>query len=336
MAQFFILADKKVSHRIPEVVKSQSLELSSDSPTLLIDASEENKSLATIERIWEFLFANGATRNDTLVNIGGGVVCDLGGFAASTYKRGMSFIQVPTTLLSMVDAAHGGKSGFNYRGVKNSIGLIRQPKEVHIYKEWLETLPEEELLSGYGEIIKCALLENEETFYGVLAALEDREYSRYIDMAIGVKRRIVEADPDEKGLRKVLNLGHTVGHAIEAAWQNGRGSERSSTGQKGSGVRHGYCVVWGLVAAMYLSVVKLGLDKKYLSALSHTMIEYYGRPKCNCKDYELLLQLMQQDKKNIRAGEVAFTLVQKIGNPVINEVALEREIKESLDYLFSL
>ncbi len=295
-------------------------------PTLLIEASEASKSLASVERIWDFLLAHNATRKALLINIGGGVVCDLGGFAASTYKRGIDYIHIPTTLLSMVDAAWGGKTGFNYGGYKNLIGVIRPPQATLLDPLWLTTLPEREKLSGYAEILKCALLKSSEAFYGSVAALEDGDYVRYLDMAIEVKQSVVAQDPAEEGLRKVLNLGHTVGHAIEAvAIQQGRAV-----------VPHGYAVLYGLVVMAYISHVRLGLDKKVVQTLSHAMVEHYGRMPFACKDYRELIRLMYGDKKNERDGEISMVLLRHIGEPVINHVVREEELTEALDYLFSL
>ena len=353
MTRFFLLADAQVVDHIPSItgLNPQSNTHPDGIPMFVMDAREENKNLSTVQQIWDFLLAHHATRQDTLINIGGGIVSDTGGFAASTYKRGMAYINIPTTLLAMADAAHGGKTGINYGGIKNTIGLIAQPKEVLIYRQWLSTLSHEALLSGYGEIIKCALLQDEATLYGVLSALEDGDYGKYIDMAIAVKQRIVAADPTEQGLRKALNLGHTIGHAIEelSIAQTNQKSPTSQTSPTAptsltsqtspnsqTPTPHGYCVVWGLVAALYLSVIKLGFDKACLTLLTHIMVEYYGRPTCKCSDYDRLIALMRQDKKNTQQDCICFTLLHKIGDPAINEVATDSEIKESLEYLFSV
>jgi len=295
-------------------------------PQFAIHASEEIKSLETVTRIWDWLFSLHATRRALVVCIGGGIVTDLGGFAASTYRRGVDYINIPTTLLSMVDAATGGKTGINYCGLKNAIGVIREPLDTLILPEWLDTLPSEQLISGFGEVVKTALLDIDLWHQGIRI----EEVGLRIEEVLAVKRRIVEQDPTEQGLRKALNLGHTVGHALEEL------SIHRFTDSPTKPILHGYAVMYGLVAELYLSVIKLGLDRKVLQQVSHLMIEHFGRPNCGCSDYAELIALMRDDKKNETPGELNFTLLKAIGEPVINCVVTENEIKEALDYLFTL
>ena len=299
-----------------------------DSPRLEIPDGEQHKTLATVEQIWQFLFAHHATRDDILVCVGGGVICDLGGFAASTYKRGMPHINVPTTLLAMVDAASGGKTGFDYAGVKNAIGTYAPALQTLILPSLITSLPPRELLSGYGEMLKHALLDTPdhwqqllqldlETEAGVQALMSLIERSR------ALKNRIVQIDPREQGLRRALNLGHTIGHALEA--------HMLAAGQPQP---HGYCVVWGMVGALYLSVLRCGFPREVLHQLEQTMLRYYGRPICNCRDQSQLLTLMQQDKKNTAEG-IRFTLLRRIGEPV-SETVSPSEIDGAVAYLFSI
>ena len=310
------------------------------SPRLEIPDGEQHKTLATVERIWQFLLDHRATRDDVLVCVGGGVICDLGGFAASTYKRGMPHINVPTTLLAMVDAASGGKTGFDYAGIKNAIGTYAQPLDTLVLPSLIATLPPRELLSGYGEMLKHALLDTPDHWHQLLRLdLETEEGVQALMPLIArsraVKERIVAADPLEHGLRRALNLGHTVGHALEA--------QMLAAGQPQP---HGYCVVWGMVAALYLSILHTGDAgvspaviespslRTVLRQLEQTMLRYYGRPVCNCQDLTRLLDLMQQDKKNTAEG-VRFTLLQRIGEPV-SETVSPSDLQEVLEYLFSL
>lgn len=298
------------------------------SPRLEIPDGEQHKTLATVERIWQFLLDHRATRDDVLVCVGGGVICDLGGFAASTYKRGMPHINVPTTLLAMVDAASGGKTGFDYAGIKNAIGTYAQPLDTLVLPSLIATLPPRELLSGYGEMLKHALLDTPDHWHQLLRLdLETEEGVQALMPLIArsraVKERIVAADPREHGLRRALNLGHTVGHALEAQMLD-----------SGQPQPHGYCVVWGMVAALYLSAVRCGFPREALRQLEQTMLRYYGRPVCNCQDLSRLLDLMQQDKKNTAEG-VRFTLLQRIGEPV-SETVSPSDLQEVLEYLFSL
>lgn len=332
--QIFVLRDSKVSCDLPY-------------PTLVIEVSEENKSLATVERVWRWLAEENATRKALLINVGGGCLCDIGGFAAATYMRGIDYINVPTTLLAMVDAAIGGKTGVNLQtlklsnpqNLKNYIGVFRLPKAVIIEPAFLETLPPEELLSGLGEVLKTALLIGGETLSkalqitelrqdhygtssGFRAAFLQPELTNLIAACKSFKESIVAEDPEEKGLRKVLNFGHTVGHAME---------EMSDVR-----VRHGFCVAWGIVAELYLSVVVLGCPRELLTQISHFVIENFGKPQCNCKQEGELIALMHKDKKNASADHINFTLLRKAGEPVIDQVVDEGLIQEAIAYLFSL
>lgn len=293
---------------------------------------EQDKNLATVERIWTELLEHQATRHDTLVAIGGGATIDTVGFAAATYKRGMNWVAVPTTLLSMVDAGTGGKTGVNFGGLKNAIGSFYPPREVRIDPHYLDTLPAEEMLSGFGEMLKHALLDSTEHLNEVLRTMTDwmaypnRQPSQFMEPLIhqsrAVKLRIVEQDPTEQGLRKALNLGHTVGHALE---------ELSHINHRP--LRHGYAVVYGLVAELYMSHVLLGLDKTVVTTISHLIPEYYPRLQESCKSVDQLCALMANDKK----GPRNFTLLRAIGLPEVNhEFHDDLLISEALNYLFSL
>ena len=315
------------------VVGDERLRLTGDGlaelpyPTMWIEATEESKNIDTACRIWAWLTEQGATRKALLINIGGGVISDLGGFVAATYLRGIDYINIPTTLLAMVDAAVGGKTGVNLGGLKNRIGAFHMPKAVLIEPAFLQTLPKDELLSGYAEVLKTALLSDEKTFAFALANIDVlatlaplSRLSLLIESSRAYKESIVIQDPTETGLRKVLNFGHTVGHALE---------EKTHA-------KHGYCVLWGMIAELYLSVVLLGCPKEPLQQLTKVMLDYYGRPNCNCKEQKELIALMRKDKKNVRESAINFTLLQKAGDPKINQVASEDLIEEALDYLFSL
>ena len=301
-------------------------------PTLRLTTNESMKSIETVEQIWDFLFSQDLTRRGLLIAIGGGVLTDLAGFAASTYKRGIDYITVPTTLLSMVDAASGGKTGFNYHGLKNSIGVFAPPVETLIWPGWLKTLPPQQFLSGFGEMLKTGLINEESQVTGDglwerllqydLDTMPLDTLTPLIEACVRAKEAIVAADPKEEGLRKVLNFGHTFGHALEEI----------SLGT----IPHGYAVVYGLIAELYLSVTKLGCPKEPLQQLTQLMLHYYGRPQCKCSDRAQLIALMQQDKKNERAAEINCTLLRGVGSPVINQVISSDEANEAWDYLFSL
>ena len=305
---------------------------------LVLRTSEQTKSLETVQVIWDFLFAQKMTRKGLLIAVGGGVLTDLAGFAAATYKRGIDYINIPTTLLSMVDASSGGKTGVNYHGLKNSIGAFYPPVETLIWPGWLKTLPTEQFLSGFAEMLKTGLVkkregEKEALWEALLAYDLDTmpldSLAPLIEECVGGKEEIVAADPKESGLRKVLNFGHTFGHALEqiqmvnGQWSNGKWL-------------HGYAVLYGMIAELYLSVVKLGCPKEPLQQLTQLMLHYYGRPQCKCSDREALISLMQQDKKNERAAEINCTLLQEIGSPRTNQVITTDEANEALEYLFAL
>ena len=309
-------------------------------PVLRIEVSEERKSMETVEQIWNFLFAQGIMRRGLLICIGGGVLTDIGGFAAATYKRGIDYLNIPTTLLAMIDASTGGKTGINYGGLKNSIGCFAPPVETLIWPGWLQTLPAKEILSGFGEMLKTGLIEGErlkvkgERLWDRLLQydldiLDTDALVPLIEQCIAVKERIIAADPKEAGLRKVLNFGHTFGHALEE-------KSLSPFTIHHSPLLHGYAVVYGLIAELYLSVTKLGCPKEPLQQLTQIMLHYYGKPQCKCSDREALVALMQQDKKNERAAQINCTLLQDIGSPRINQVITPEEAHEALEYLFSL
>lgn len=306
-----------------------------DIPMLVLPAGEEHKSLTMVQRIWDFLIEQGATRRSVLVCIGGGVITDMGGFAAATYKRGIDYVNIPTTLLAMVDAGSGGKTGIDYRGLKNEIGVFRQPLETVIDTQWLSTLPTEEILSGLAEMVKHALIGSEEEWRRLMAIEADEDFAseafrERVMASLVVKEQIVAADPEEKGLRKALNFGHTIGHAMEEL-----GGTMTKTQTKTEGMRHGYAVMYGMVAEAYLSAKRMGLDREVVVQLTHYMIENYGRPDGRCRDEERLIELMRHDKKNENRGEINFTLLKAVGEPVVNQVVTEDDIREAIGYLFS-
>ena len=318
--QICVVADKCLI-RHPVWTGAQALQ---NRPVLWLEVTEENKSLETVSRIWDFLFEHAITRRGLLICIGGGALTDMGGFAAATYKRGMSYINVPTTLLAMIDAASGGKTGINYRGIKNSIGAFAAPRATILCPEWLSTLSPQQFLSGFAEMLKTGLIDGQALWNGLLQydldKMDTASLSPLIADCMAVKQRIVAQDPQENGIRKVLNFGHTFGHALERKMQ----------------VPHGYAVLYGMIAELYLSVTRLGCPREPLQQLTRLMLQYYGKPKCKCSDRDQLLALMQQDKKNDQAAQINCTLLQAVGTPLINQSISASDANEALDYLFSL
>ena len=306
-----------------------------------LSVSESEKTLETVQKIWDFFFSIGLTRRGVVVAIGGGVLTDVVGFAAATYKRGVDCINVPTTLLAMVDASTGGKTGFNYHGLKNSIGVFAPPVETLIWPGWLQTLPAKEILNGFAEMLKTGLIESptptlprregeksslwHDLLNYDLEAMPIEELMPLIRRCVAVKEAIVAADPKEEGLRKVLNFGHTFGHALE---------ELSLSAE--AGLSHGYAVLYGMIAELYLSVTKLGCEREVLQQLTQIMLHAYGKPACKCSDRERLIALMKQDKKNERAAEINVTLLRAVGSPVVNQTITADEAAEAWEYLFSL
>lgn len=288
-----------------------------------IPATDSHKDLDSLVTVWKALQTGGATRHSCLVNLGGGMVTDLGGFAASTFKRGINFINVPTTLLAMVDASVGGKTGINFGGLKNEVGVFNDSKFVIIDTAFLQTLDTENIRSGYAEMLKHGLISDEPTWAELLGfdlAKPDLEKLQFmVAKSVKVKERIVEEDPRESGIRKALNLGHTFGHAFES-WSLRR-----------TPVLHGYAVAFGLIPELYLSVAKAGFPVEAMRQTVAFIRENYGTLPITCDDYPELIGLMRHDKKNT-ADHINFTLLAGIGDIRINQTASDEEIKEALDF----
>lgn len=291
---------------------------------ITIGATDENKTLESLSHVWTELQRGGATRHSLMLNLGGGMVTDLGGFAASTFKRGIAYINVPTTLLSMVDASVGGKTGINFGGLKNEIGVFNCARSVILDTTFLCTLDYENLASGYAEMLKHGLISNVETWAELMRFdLQQADYELLRTMvakSVAVKERIVDEDPLEHGIRKALNLGHTVGHAFE-----------SLAMAENRTVLHGYAVAWGLVCELYLSVRHTGFPKDKLWQTLQFVKENYGKFSFDCKQYDRLYELMTHDKKNT-AGVVNFTLLGEVGDIRINQTATREEIFDMLDF----
>ena len=295
-----------------------------ESPKIVIPAGEQGKNLDTVVKVWEKLEDIGATRRSVIINIGGGVVTDLGGFAASAYKRGIRTVNFPTTLLGAVDAATGGKTGIDFKGLKNEIGAFHLPSKVIISAKPFKTLPKEEVLSGYAEMIKTALISDAD-FYFELLEMEDlledeNKLGRAVEKCVMIKDEIVEQDPKEQGLRKILNFGHTAGHAFE-----------SLRIEKGLEITHGKAVAHGMLVALILSHLKLGFDSKEVNRYAGFLKNYYGGAMVRCEDLDAVIEKMNRDKKNKRYGEPLFTLLKNIGEPEIDYLPSQQDIRESLE-----
>lgn len=288
-------------------------------------AGDEAKNLDSLAMIWSRLVAGGCSRSSLVINIGGGVVTDMGGFAAATFKRGVKFINVPTTLLAAVDAAVGGKTGINFEGLKNEIGVFKEAVAVIISTRFFRSLPTEELLSGYAEMLKHGLLDSPEAAAELLAfpvgeSADDEKLLQLLRKSVMVKKRVVDEDPFEKGLRKALNLGHTMAHAMEALAM-----------KEGRHLAHGYAVARGLVADLVLSHMKHGFPSDQLHAVASFVRERYGAPQLNCDDYPALIEYMRHDKKNADPSAINFTLLAAPGDLRLDSTASYEEIAAALD-----
>ncbi len=316
----FLLTDSNVAtHVLPKILNV--LTDKEEARIIEIPAGEDNKNLDTLTRVWSNLSEGGATRNSLLINLGGGVVTDLGGFAAASFKRGIRFVNIPTTILGAVDAAVGGKTGIDFNGLKNEIGAFANAECVIISSEPLATLPRGEILSGLGEIVKTAMISSGELYQKVL---DDRILS---DMnllqdamaeCVRFKARVTEEDPHESGLRKILNFGHTAGHAFESLMLT-----------RHTPVTHGCAVANGILVALILSHMHLSLPSDQIYLYKDRILQHYFPPiPFTCKDYDKLAEIISHDKKNSASSDWKFVLLSAIGTP-------HRDISVSKEDLFT-
>ncbi len=296
-----------------------------DAQVITIGATDDNKTLESLSHVWTSLQEGRATRHSLLINLGGGMVTDLGGFAASTYKRGIQYINIPTTLLSMVDASVGGKTGINFGGLKNEVGVFNNAASVILDTRFLRTLDYENIASGYAEMLKHGLISTTMRWAELLSYdISEPDYNKMREMvasSVSVKQKVVTEDPTEKGLRKILNLGHTIGHALESL-----AMEQNRT------VLHGYAVAWGLVAELYLCSTLLGFPVEKMRQTVNYIKQYYGQFDFDCKQYERLYELMKHDKKNV-GDTINFALVADIGDIRLDQTATKEQVFEALDFL---
>ncbi len=297
-------------------------------PVICIEGGENNKTLASCEQVWQELSARGADRKSLLINLGGGLITDLGGFVASTFKRGFDFVNIPTTLLAQVDASLGGKTGINFNGLKNEIGVFNEPIAVLINTNFLRTLDKENLLSGFAEMIKHGLIKSTAHLNDLkLFSFQGINYSRLEELIAAsneIKAWHVANDFREDGIRKALNFGHTVGHAFE-----------SYALHSGKPIQHGYAVIYGMMVELYLSVKLCGFSEQELYSLCTWFIELYGKFNIDESDYEALLELMTHDKKN-ESGKINFSLLKGIGEVEINQHSSLALLREALSFYVKL
>lgn len=318
-SKVFVLADENTEkHCLPLLSRYLF-----DIHKIIIPSGEEHKTLTSAQLVWDTLMKNQADRKSVLINLGGGVIGDLGGFSAAIYKRGIACIQLPTTLLSMVDSAVGGKTGLDYHGVKNALGVFRHPHAVYILPELLKTLPERELKSGYAEILKHGLIADAEYWQQAsqINPTDVKEIGSLINPSLKIKMRIVKKDAMEFGERKLLNFGHTIGHAIESY----------SMLHDKHPLRHGEAIAIGMICESYLSKLKGGLSGSELKEITEVMMKAYPKYSLRTVLSPELIVLMRQDKKNV-GDSLRFSLLKRIGKGIYDIPCSESEIAQALNY----
>lgn len=288
-------------------------------------SAENRKTLVEVSKIYSELIRFGFSKKDMIVNIGGGIVCDIGGFVASTYKRGMRHINIPTTLLAMIDAAHGGKNGINHDQVKNAAGTIQLPEKVIVKPDFLKTLPEIEILNGFGELIKYALIADQEMWNEIsnLSELTKKSIpSRWIDRCIAIKENLVAQDLEDQNVRRILNFGHTIGHALESIHLS-----------KDDFLSHGHAVAMGICAESHISFLHGLIPENEAAHIKEVILRFFAIPKIQSDSYPKIIEMVMQDKKN-QNTKINMTLLKGFGKPIHNQEVIKEDIINGLNYLF--
>lgn len=319
----FILVDHNTNERVLPRLLSICHNLK-QSKIIRVAHGDENKNIQSLTYIWKEMSERGATRHSLLINLGGGMITDMGAFAAATFKRGLKFINIPTTLLAAVDAAIGGKTGINFNGLKNEIGAFKNADAVIISTTFLGTLPTEEIKSGYAEMLKHAII-SDAAMTKKLTGIDISEIGpdsllEFIEESNEVKKDIVSQDPHEQNIRKALNFGHTVGHAFE-----------SLAMKRYSPIPHGYAVAYGMVVELILSAIKLHFPKSTLIEISRYILANYSSFNFSKDEIHELIEYMRHDKKNISHNKIVMTLLKNIGEVEINVHVTDNEIKAALE-----
>ncbi len=318
-SNIIVLVDEKTNKFCFPIIKDA---LPSNYLKIQIKSGEKNKTLHTCEYIWMELTKANIDRHALLINLGGGVIGDMGGFCASTYKRGIDFIQIPTTLLSQVDASVGGKLGIDFHGFKNHIGVFQLPKTVLVDPKFTATLPEDEKRSGFAEIIKHCLIRDVQQ-WDVIKKLDwfENDFSQLVAHSIDIKKKVVEEDPKEKGLRKILNFGHTLGHAIETYLLD-KGKRK---------ILHGEAIAVGMIAEAFLSMKRGLISAQELEDIEIYLFETYGKVHFSANEIDTIISLTLQDKKN-KGKEVLFSLLTGLGDCGYDIPVSKKEMKQALEF----
>lgn len=322
-SKVFLLVDSNTHQHCASLFQAQLNDVFIDE-IIEMPAGEHNKNIDSCQGIWETLGDGGGDRKSLLINLGGGVVTDLGGFVAATFKRGISFVNIPTSLLAMVDASVGGKTGIDFQGLKNQIGVIIPPVWVLIDPQFLNTLPPEEFRSGYAEMLKHGLIADA-SYWEHLADyknIQADDIQRYIEKSVQVKAAVVEKDPFEGGWRKILNFGHTLGHAIESYFLENTTAKT---------LLHGEAIAIGMIMEAYLSVELCGLARESMEQIKTTLAEIYPKVEISTEAQAQMLRLLKFDKKNSH-GIVKFALLKAIGEPQIDVEVPAELMPKAFDY----
>jgi 3-dehydroquinate synthase len=318
-SKVFILVDDITEqlclHRILEVIPENSI-------IIHVDNGEKMKNIDTVSFIWKSLLKNGADRHSLFINLGGGVIGDMGGFCASTFMRGMKFIQIPTTLLSQVDSSVGSKLGIDFENVKNIIGVFQDPYAVLVNTKFLQTLPYKQLLSGYAEVLKHALIADRAMWENmhVIEDITTIDFETFVAQNIAIKNNIVSQDPKEIGIRKILNFGHTIGHAVESLLLN---TEHA--------LLHGEAIAIGMVCESYLSYLKGYITLDDCMSIKSIFLKLYGHKYKTVPELAQIIEIMKYDKKN-KAGKIKFSLLEKIGKGNFDQEVSEADIDAALEW----
>ncbi len=324
--KIFVLADKNSrKYCLPRLMSN--IQVFQQVHILEIQDGEEYKNLNTCQRLWQELTDNHADRNSILINLGGGVICDIGGFVASTFKRGIRYLNIPTTLLAMVDASIGGKVGVDLKGLKNEVGLFSNPQVVFIIPEFLDTLPQRQLHSGFAEVIKHSII-YEKNFWDELSSKPFQQINNWreiMDWSVEIKNYFVLEDPFDRGFRKVLNFGHTIGHAIETF----------SLQNDNQPLLHGEAVAIGLIFELFISNQESKMPKSEMDDIIRYIMANFEYYPIRTDNQDLIIDNMQHDKKNT-GSKFNFTLLTCIGNSLINQEVDIKLINESFKFYQSL
>ncbi len=318
ISKVFVLTDNNTNDCCLPVLMANSV--LSDVEIIEIEEGEINKNIETCVLLWDTLSELGADRNSLLINLGGGVITDMGGFVASTFKRGIRYINIPTTLLSQVDASVGGKTGIDLGNLKNQVGVFSYPELIVVDTQYLQTLAQRQLKSGLAEMLKHGLIMNQTHWETILYAYESLDYDQLENLiydSVMIKKTVVESDPKEKGLRKILNFGHTIGHGIESSLLN-----------TDHPLLHGEAIAIGMICEAYLSNVLTGLSEQEMQEIKTSILKVFPKVDSSLFDLDSILHYIGHDKKNVD-GEFKFSLLSKIGKCEFNCPVSKDLIKDS-------